>query len=336
MEVIKQSINKRCLLLLALPLSIWGVHPVEAQPIQEIVIGRHTYFDCGPPFDFYEILLLQQRDGELAVERIRLTPAGHICTQPGTFEVSTTKLRKSISEVLARKDPCAIAEKDLRRERKRCKKCPTFSGADVMMQFACSTGVRRIRIDILDRDLYEPKGNTPQHTSWTMGVLAQLDGALGDTVMEKPAFVDRQSSAGGAKPATIPSFNERALAEGVFDQLFTGAPHKPSVLYVDSKRPPIAPSVRLLEIPSAVSTKLEVPQYPTLARMAHVEGRVEVSLRVDVTGSSADIAIVGHPLLKVSVENQVARWRFPPQVVGQTLKFVMEFKTNCPEQPPRR
>jgi hypothetical protein len=32
---------------------------VAAQP-NEFVIGRHTFFDIGPPFNFYELFIVQQ------------------------------------------------------------------------------------------------------------------------------------------------------------------------------------------------------------------------------------------------------------------------------------
>jgi hypothetical protein len=45
-----------------------------------------------------------------------------------------------------------------------------------------------IRSDILDRDMFDPIPNTPEHTARTMRLLQRLDDAIGPGVMEKPIF----------------------------------------------------------------------------------------------------------------------------------------------------
>ena len=43
-------------------------------------------------------------------------------------------------------------------------------------------------MDILDRDMFDPPPNTPEHASWTMALLARLDRALGLGALERPIF----------------------------------------------------------------------------------------------------------------------------------------------------
>ena len=71
---------------------------------------------------------------------------------------------------------------------KRCKKCLVFSGANIAMQVQCGSKTRVIRSDILDRDMFDPAANTPEHTSWTMKLLSQMDKAVGPGVMDRPIF----------------------------------------------------------------------------------------------------------------------------------------------------
>ena len=42
-------------------------------------IGRHTFFDFGPPFNYYEIFVVRAVSGGTHVERITLTPAADKC-----------------------------------------------------------------------------------------------------------------------------------------------------------------------------------------------------------------------------------------------------------------
>jgi len=49
---------------------------------ESFVLGRHTFIDIGPPFDFYEILSVHRDGTGTAVERITVTPHGNPCTQP--------------------------------------------------------------------------------------------------------------------------------------------------------------------------------------------------------------------------------------------------------------
>lgn len=56
------------------------------------------------------------------------------------------------------------------------------------MQVQCGDQNRDIRMDVLDRDMFDPHPNTPQHTSWTMALLRRLDATLGGNVLDEPAF----------------------------------------------------------------------------------------------------------------------------------------------------
>ena len=83
----------------------------------QFLIGRRTFFDIGPPFEFYEIFSVRSatRGGTL-VERIQVTPPGDVCTQGATVEVATGLFSESVADLLGGTNPCSISEKDLRRE----------------------------------------------------------------------------------------------------------------------------------------------------------------------------------------------------------------------------
>ena len=132
---------------------------------ESFVLGRHTFIDIGPPFDFYEILSVHRDGTGTVLERITVTPPGDPCTQPATVETDNLPMAASIPELLAGTNPCRIPAKALRAELKRCKKCLVFSGAQITMSVQCGQETRLIRMDILDRDMFDPAPNTP-HGQW--------------------------------------------------------------------------------------------------------------------------------------------------------------------------
>jgi hypothetical protein len=56
---------------------------------EQFVIGRRTFFDIGPPFEFYEIFSVDRTaNNGTSVERILVTPPGDVCTQPASIDVA--------------------------------------------------------------------------------------------------------------------------------------------------------------------------------------------------------------------------------------------------------
>jgi len=235
-----------------------------------------------------------------------------------------------MSDLLGGKNPCTIPERDLRRELKRCKRCLVFSGVDVTMQVGCGDRIRMIRMDILDRDLFDHDAKTPEHTSWTMSVLHRLDEAVGKGVMDRPMFSDPTTPM-VVNIASAHAKSLDALRLGVFDALFPKAPDKPSELYAESLKPRIEPSVALKGAPELQPVSYSLPKYPPIARLAHVEGEVAVDVTVGDGGTVSSVTVVsGPPLLRKAVEVTAAEWKFPTEAAGRKLGFVVEFKTNCP------
>jgi hypothetical protein len=306
-----------------------------APPPTQFEIGLHTFFDFGPPFDYYELFLVRPSGNATSVRRITLTPPGDACFAPAKVETASASLNDSVETLLGSTNPCAIPEKALHRELKRCKHCMVFSGANVVMQVQCGTESRLIRSDILDRDWFDPAAKTPEHTSWTMGLLDRLERALGPGVMDKPAFAspeDGSSTAVDLDPTTLSD-----LISGKYDPLFSPASNKPSDLYLAAQNKPPSPSVRLTSsLP--VSPELYVaPEYPSLARRTHTEGAVSFKVDIDVNGAATNLVFEsGHPLLLEAVKKAVRGWRFPKNAANQQVSVRIEFSSNCTPQSEKR
>ena len=98
-----------------------------------LLVARHTFFDFGPPNDFYELIQVEARGNGLLVQRVLVTPPGSACVQPAKVEYESGTLNETMDALLESRNPCQIPEKELHRERVRCKKCLAFSGVDITM-----------------------------------------------------------------------------------------------------------------------------------------------------------------------------------------------------------
>jgi hypothetical protein len=303
--------------------------PVPAP--ESFILGWHTFIDIGPPFHFYEVLSVRPDGAGTWVERITVTPPGDPCTQPATVETANAFLAVPVSGLLGGSNPCSIPEKALQKELKRCKKCLVFSGADITMSAQCGNQTRLIRMDILDRDMFDLAPNTPEHTSWAMTLLARLDQALGPGVLDRPIFsVESQPVRTQAQSANLAD-----LRRGAFDVLFRDAPDRPSELYLKAQEPPPPPpTVTLARISPVRPISETLPKYPPIARAARVSGLVSFTLDVTSDGAAHNFRLIsGHPLLRNAVEAEVTKWRFPADATGRSIEGAIEFSNNCGLKP---
>lgn len=59
------------------------------------------------------------------------------------------------------------------------------------------------------------------------------------------------------------------------------------------------------------------PQYPQMARIAHISGDVVLDVTIDRTGQIANIKTrQGHPILIQSAIDAVKQWKFRPYVLN--------------------
>jgi TonB family protein len=292
----------------------------------DLVIARRSFIDIGPPFDFYEVIKVQSSEDGLRVERVLLTPPGQACVQPATVESETVTLHKSMNEFLANKNPCAIPEKDLYRELKRCKKCLVFSGVNVTMEALCGNQDRLIRMDILDRNLFDSAPNTPENTSWTMALLGELDKALGPGAFDKPIF-----PMGSPAQLTVPDTElVREIEGGKFDALFGKEHEVAKVVSQAREAPPPPPSVKIESVTPIAPVSTEMPIYPPIAKAAHVEGLVDVTFDVDTNGRVQDVVLVDGPkLAELGVKDAISKWNFPRSAWGNSGRASIRFSLNC-------
>jgi TonB family protein len=320
---------------LILPCRVLSQKP-KADPPQptQFEIARRTFFDFGPPFNYYELFFVRPSGNGTSIERIILTPEEDECFAPAKVEIASASLNESVSALFAGTNPCTIREKELRRELKRCKHCSVFSGATTVMQVQCGTQARMIRADVLDKDLFDPNANTPEHTSWTMQLLNSLDQAVGPGVMDKPMFAVPANGEPSSTNSNSAAMQD--LSTGKYDALFQGAPDKPSELYRSAQNSHLPPHVQLVSSTPIAPEVFVRPEYPALARMLRMEGPVSFRLEIDATGDAAHLVFDGGtPILQEAVRKAVGGWRFAKDAIGQEIQATIEFNLNCPKRTER-
>ena len=291
---------------------------------QQFEIGRQTFFDFGPPTDYYDIFLVRNTQNGSSVTKISVTPPAGACLKP-TVTSRTGMLPEAVAELL-QPNPCAISEKELRRQPKRCKKCLVFSGAIVNLDVHCGESNRLIRSDILDRDWFAEKPDTPNQTRKTMQLLEKLEAVTGPGPLDRPVFETGSTQSGALRDEQT----AQALLDGRFDPLFPGNPQKVSDLYRDSLKPQKSPEAVVVSVSPTDPSTMVPPSYPPIAKAAHIEGDVEVRFEVDESGQVVDpVSATGHPMLKSAAEQLVRVWRFPPGP-RQHAKTTISYKLNCP------
>src|SRR5215813_290183 len=80
---------------------------------------------------------------------------------------------------------------------------------------------------------------------------------------------------------------------------------------------------QLVNVPASEAmrhvTKSYPPEYPTLASLAHITGRVIVQATISPEGKVTGARMItGHPLFQEAAERAVRAWRYEPFVVNGT------------------
>lgn len=318
-----------CARILALASVTCFAQKPKPQMPESLVIARRSFIDVGPPFNFYDLTQVSGTGKTLYVERVFVTPPGQSCLQPATVEFKTATLQKSMTDLLMGRNPCAIPDKQLRRELKRRKRGLVFSGYDLVMEISCDGRPRQLRMDILDRDMFAAAPNTPVNTSWSMALLSELDESLGRGLWDRPMF---NFGSPEQKPASDTAL-VRDVKTGKFDNLF-GNGDPVSQIARDADKPPgPPPSVAIGSITPTGPISPEIPVYPPIAKAARVGGLVSASFGISPEGKVENVKLDGPKMLQQAVRDAVSVWQFPQSAWGKSARAEIQFQLNCLAQP---
>ena len=294
----------------------------------EVVIGRDSFIDIGPPFNFYDLTFLRANGEKTDVERVSLAPPADACYPRAEIAFIHVSLNESLSALLQGINPCEIPEKELNAELKRRIKGGVFSGMNVSMQVQCTGKTRVLRADIFDRDIFDEHPNTPRYTSWSRTLFEKLDKATGDSPWDKPIFaISKPDST--PDPTPQPAVLQ-AIADGKFDEIFGDTPDRPSALYHLAQNIPRQPFIELVSSDPVRPAVYAEPTYPPIAKAARVQGIVEFHLIVGGDGLAENVAIDSGPrMLWQAVSDAIEKWKFSPDDSGKAVHGSIRFGLNC-------
>ena len=149
--------------------------------------------------------------------------------------------------------------------------------------------------------------------------------------MDKPIFpLDTSQS-----KAPPPSELIEKIQDGEFDTLF-GDRDKISQIAQEAAKGLPPPTIKIESVFPVEPISNELPNYPPIAKLAHVEGLVEATFDVDYDGIVRDIAFVSEPksrMLQPAVSQALSKWKFPTSAEGKSGKVSIRFKLNCGASP---
>jgi hypothetical protein len=128
-----------CALLISGSAAFGQTRSAASPPPHQFEIGHRTFCDFGTLSDDYELFVVHPTVNGASIERIMLTPPVDSCTRRAKLEVASAAINESIASLLGSTNPCAIPEKEVHRELRRCKNCLVFSGADVAIEVECGS-----------------------------------------------------------------------------------------------------------------------------------------------------------------------------------------------------
>jgi TonB family protein len=157
-----------------------------------------------------------------------------------------------------------------------------------------------------------------------------------------PAAVEVPVKAASAPPEnpTVPSVVKPVEDQAAATDTSNGSSAGPSTPSDTGSTPPPSSSSSTSSSPKRVSVGGQVqaakaifkpsPQYPPLARTAHVQGTVRLQAVIGSDGTISKLTLIqGHPLLVSAAMDAVSRWRYRPTLLnGERAEVVTEIDVN--------
>lgn len=326
--------------------------------LNEFYIVRQAISDAGPHWFEYILDVSPDKDGT-TIKYIRIAPLNPWCADSVTIKAAIAHLKDtSPKEVVGTDDPCLLGLDEFRQALDDSRRGKAVSLDDTALWnvvASCSTGEKEFHFPYPE----EVKMNRIKRRSPRVMALWDLEPKITKIAFgEKSVFYHIPSE----KDMELQRLGQELLPElrsGRFDKGFQGycvelgthgtasevlwspiskpcSPH-PMEDLLSGYHGPVPnrePAPQLLNPEELHFLKFELPEFPPLARMAKIQGKVELSLEVDQqTGEVKNTTVVsGHPLLAKSAEAAAQRWRFDPgaQATNHPIRVILDYAFHCP------
>lgn len=301
----------------------------------------------------YHIVEANQ-DGTDTVVRDILIISQHLpCGSSCTVKAKIKRLQNtSPAELVGDNNPCAVDPRELPRELRRAKRALKhtllFTTANFGIVATCGGEETVLHLPLLP---FPFRTQGPPRILRSYDLLHDVETRVfGTSEVFKPVAETKMFEDLDTEPDTRTDESEGAalvseLRAGVFDKALGEDCKKPGCKDEGLKQllqtyiPPqdrSVPSVAWVDRPRYQCLKCALPAYPPLARLARVEGDVELELQVDERSGLVLGATVtsGHQLLQCAAIQAARGWQFQPQEHTEgatTSKVRLRFSMNCPQ-----
>ena len=312
----------------------------------------HTFWDNGPMWD-YHILEAEQDGTDTVVRDLLITSVQSPCGPSCTVKAKTKRLQNTRpAELVGDNNPCAVDRRELRREIRRTRRAlkyqPLFSTADFGVVATCGGEETVLHLPLLPFP-FQTQGSRPIVRSYDL--LPDVEtrvfgtGKVFRPIADMKTFKGLQDDS-ESKDQDDERVGETFVAElrsGAFDRALWGDCKKPACTGEGLKQvletyvPPeerSEPGVSWVSSPVFECLNCPLPAYPPIAKLARVEGDVELEIQVDGrTGAVLRVAVTSGQSLLVGAAIQAAQvWQFRPERHLQGVKrsrVKLRFRMNC-------
>jgi TonB family protein len=286
------------------------------------------------PFWFDYILDVKPQGRDLLVRYIRMAPVNGLC--PGIVKVMAAQRavrNTTVGQIAGKVDLCALKQGDVAERIQRLQRrgiSTIFDSARFGVVAHCGSTERLFELPYPEQVDFDriAKRDPTIASLWNLysDVLMQIFG-------EDKIFYDISAT----RDAELQRFGATFVPElrsGVFDRGFRGDSVNSLLDHYYGVIPVGDPAkVALLNSEALHLVEYSLPTYPILAKLARIQGRVDLEISTNFrTGSVDEVkAISGHGLLQKAAIDSVRQWRFAPaSAVNQPVRAVIEFAIRCP------
>ena len=308
----------------------------SAGPSQFYIVSEF-FSDYGPSF-YYRVLDVRQDGPDSLVRYVRIAPMNIYCPGQIVQAVEARVPNKSPAQLAGGNNPCAIKPSSLRSAVKRySRNVGTFETIRFGIVALCPTSPLTLELPISETlDLKAMKEASPKFARlWNLSSIIR-----GSVFGEKDPFHDRTEEEDAILQLTGQTLVLELLAGRYNAGLKAASGIASFTKLLQSYRGPVSATeanatfVPVLENPQQLKfSKYTAPIYPPLAKLARIQGKVELQLLVEpATGNVKKIAVLsGHKLLAPSAIAAAQQWLFAPDFkLPEQVAVTLNYDLNCP------
>jgi TonB family protein len=326
--------------------------PAAVPEVRRFYAVGHTFWDNGPMWD-YHIVEAKQDGSDTLVRDVLIISVQSPCGPSCTVKARIKHLHNTTPATLVgENNPCAVDQRELlrelRRNRRALKHTQLFTFADFVIVADCGGKETVLQLPLLP---FPAGPHGPPRIERSYDLLRDVEkrvfgtDQVFNTSADMKIFDDLEGEKGGEDDERTGAALVPELRSGAYDRALWGDCKKAACAgqglkgVLETYVPPdqrTEPAVSWVKPPSYKFVKVALPGYPPLARLARVQGDVELELQVDErTGLVVGVAAMsGHPLLLRTAHQAARDWQFQPEKQPEGVKknkVVLRFDMKCNE-----